>query len=328
MVVGTITQKKTRLTLDNEIPLNEYSGGLELKVNFSDNTFDGFALSWFYGIDNFEKTGSLEYDSKTKIVTLSHECLENAGILYIGIVGHRLENSKHISISTCPLAFYVKSTLNPQTQEIELIPKWQKVITDFVKQLTTEVGLRGNGIKNVKVEYQKSIDCVNHPNDWLTAPPKLNNEDYLWTKVTLEYTDPMTSTEFYSVGGKGNEGPKGDQGNPGFSPTLESHVVADGVEVSITDTEGIKKFKLLNGYIANIDSLFNEVKKGLAAGKCIVDSTSNIIILNGSNTMTFNVVDFLKQLRIVLNGISFYDSVESVNAKNSLLTMLADVEKL
>lgn len=110
---------------------------------------------------------------------------------------------------------------------------------------TGSTGSPGRGIKETKVEYQKSTSGTTAPTGtWTTSIPTVSANEYLWTRTTLTYTDGSTPTIGYSVGKMGANGATGPQGNPGATgPQGPAGVPAKYVIVS-----GEQTFKYTNNF--------------------------------------------------------------------------------
>lgn len=76
-------------------------------------------------------------------------------------------------------------------------------------------GKDGIGITLTTIEYAVNQSGTTHPTTgWSGTVPKTNPGDYIWTKITWNYTD-NTSEDAYSVGRIGVDGPDGEDGLPG-----------------------------------------------------------------------------------------------------------------
>lgn len=91
-------------------------------------------------------------------------------------------------------------------------------------------GATGNGIKSTTVEYQSSSSGTTAPTgNWSTSVPSVSANQFLWTRITISYTNSGTpNTVSYSVGKMGAQGPAGATG-----PTGSTGATGQGVQ-SIT----------------------------------------------------------------------------------------------
>lgn len=76
-------------------------------------------------------------------------------------------------------------------------------------------GPSGNGIASSNVSYAAGTSGTTAPTTgWQTTPPTVAADQYLWTRIVLNYTD-ATSTTSYAVGKMGAQGPQGAKGETG-----------------------------------------------------------------------------------------------------------------
>lgn len=76
-------------------------------------------------------------------------------------------------------------------------------------------GKAGVGVSSTTVAYAVSTSGTVHPTTgWQSQPPAANPGQFMWTKLTLRYTDG-TAEDVYSVGMIGETGPQGPQGAKG-----------------------------------------------------------------------------------------------------------------
>lgn len=99
-------------------------------------------------------------------------------------------------------------------------------------------GKDGRGVKTTAVTYQASTGGTTAPTGtWSASIPSVSENQYLWTRTVITYTDNTTSTS-YSVskmgakGEKGDTGPKGDTGATG--PKGDTGAAGVGIK-SITE---------------------------------------------------------------------------------------------
>lgn len=73
-------------------------------------------------------------------------------------------------------------------------------------------GERGRGVKSQTITYAQSLNGTEPPSgveDWTETIPEVQEGMYLWTRVTLQYTDNTASETFYSVSKQGIQGTAG-----------------------------------------------------------------------------------------------------------------------
>lgn len=76
-------------------------------------------------------------------------------------------------------------------------------------------GTDGRGITSTKIEYQVSSNGTTVPTGtWSTTIPSLSENQYMWTRTTVTYTDNTTSVS-YSIGKAGSNGTNGENGTDG-----------------------------------------------------------------------------------------------------------------
>ena len=76
-------------------------------------------------------------------------------------------------------------------------------------------GKNGLGVSSTTVAYAVSASGTVHPTTgWQSQPPAANPGQFMWTKLTLRYTDG-TVEDVYSVGKIGETGPQGPRGATG-----------------------------------------------------------------------------------------------------------------
>lgn len=81
-------------------------------------------------------------------------------------------------------------------------PVWTPAIEDLQ-------GSDGRGIKSTATTYQASTSGVDVPSGtWVSSPPTVAANQYLWTRTIITYTDNTTSTS-YSIGKMGANGSPG-----------------------------------------------------------------------------------------------------------------------
>lgn len=76
-------------------------------------------------------------------------------------------------------------------------------------------GADGRGVQSTTVTYQASASGTATPSgSWVTNPPTVAANQFLWTRIVITYTDNTTTTA-YSVGKMGAQGPTGATGSAG-----------------------------------------------------------------------------------------------------------------
>lgn len=91
-------------------------------------------------------------------------------------------------------------------------------------------GATGKGISSTAITYQAHTNGTTAPTGtWLADPPAVADNQFLWTKTVITYTDAATST-LYSVGKMGGAGPAGK----GISSTVITYQA--GVSGTIAPT--------------------------------------------------------------------------------------------
>lgn len=99
-------------------------------------------------------------------------------------------------------------------------------------------GDQGKGISSTSVTYQASSSGTTTPTGtWLTNIPTVSENQYLWTRTIITYTDNKTTTA-YSVGKMGAQGPKGVDGadGKGISSTVVTYQASTSGTVTPTGT--------------------------------------------------------------------------------------------
>lgn len=85
-------------------------------------------------------------------------------------------------------------------------------VSDGEDGLQGAQGVAGDGIANSIVHYQVSDSGTTIPTgSWLTDIPETSAGDYLWTRLTVNFTN-NSSQELYSVSYHGDVGPQGETG--------------------------------------------------------------------------------------------------------------------
>ena len=104
----------------------------------------------------------------------------------------------------------------------------------IVKLKESKDGQDGNdglGIKSTKIEYQASTSGTVAPTGtWSTTVPSVANNQFLWTRTTIIFTD-NSDTVAYSVGRMGADGTDGDAGLGISSTVVEYQAANSGVNI-------------------------------------------------------------------------------------------------
>lgn len=76
-------------------------------------------------------------------------------------------------------------------------------------------GADGVGVRSTAVTYQAGTSGTSAPTgSWVSNPPTVSANQFLWTRIVIAYTDNSTTTA-YSVGKMGAQGPTGAAGSTG-----------------------------------------------------------------------------------------------------------------
>ncbi|MDX8417359.1 phage tail spike protein [Absicoccus intestinalis] len=98
-------------------------------------------------------------------------------------------------------------------------------------------------IKSYTVEYQEGTSSVEAPiGAWMTKPMDILQGNYLWTRITLNFSDGTTA-QYYSVARQGIDGVKGATGKTGDTgkgvKSITHYYLATGLNTSVTrDSDG------------------------------------------------------------------------------------------
>lgn len=93
-------------------------------------------------------------------------------------------------------------------------------------------------IKSYAVEYQEGTSSVEAPiGAWMTKPMDILQGNYLWTRITLNFSDG-TTTQYYSVARQGIDGIKGATGKTGDTgkgiSLITNYYLATGLNSNVT----------------------------------------------------------------------------------------------
>jgi hypothetical protein len=119
-----------------------------------------------------------------------------------------------------------------------------------ITTLKGDKGDTGVGISSMASKYQGSADGTTPPTGtWLDTPPLVTDDaPFLWTKVTVTYTDNTTSV-YYQVTKKGDTGAQGDAGKSIRSFTTEYYLSTSEIEVTGGSWESSFPIKTESTYI-------------------------------------------------------------------------------
>lgn len=103
---------------------------------------------------------------------------------------------------------------------------------------TGQTGATGKGVSNTKIQYQVGTSPTTHPTGtWSDNIVATTTGQYLWTKITITYTDG-TKSEAYSVAAHGSTGATGQTGatGKGVKSTTVTYQVGSSPTVAPTGT--------------------------------------------------------------------------------------------
>lgn len=98
-------------------------------------------------------------------------------------------------------------------------------------------------IKDYAVEYQEGTSSIEAPiGAWMTKPMDILQGNYLWTRITLNFSD-NTTAQFYSIARQGIDGGQGPSGKTGDSgkgiSSITNYYLATGLNSNVTrDSDG------------------------------------------------------------------------------------------
>lgn len=160
MIIGTIKQQHDRLFTDVNSVANQYSDCLQLLVDFTDNYFDGYTLTWLYSSDrDMQKTSKLNYNVANKLLTLPYEALKKDGSIFISVKAYW----RGVTITSRPVCFYISKTLNTDATDIPREPGWEETVEGMLDQM---LGLEIKGeISNQLPEAIANAPVKSHTHD-------------------------------------------------------------------------------------------------------------------------------------------------------------------
>lgn len=130
-------------------------------------------------------------------------------------------------------------------------PVWTPAIEDLQ-------GADGRGIKSTAVSYQASTSGTDIPTGtWVSSPPNVSANQYLWTRTIITYTDNTTSTS-YSIGKMGANGTNGTNGKDGvgISSVSEHYAVSTSNSAAPTTWKTtVPTMTATNKYLWNYETI-------------------------------------------------------------------------
>ena len=173
-------------------------------------------------------------------------------------------------------------------------------------------GSDGKGIKSHTITYQVGTSGTVEPKGtWLTYIPSVNPTQYLWTRITITYTD-NTSVHAYSVGmmgATGDKGEKGDSGNAGVGvKSITNYYLASASSSGVTTstsgwTTTVQTITATNKYLWNYEVVTFTDNSTSTTPPCIIGAYGN----TGSQGATGSAG----------NGISSITEYYAVSTSNS-----------
>lgn len=167
-------------------------------------------------------------------------------------------------------------------------------------------GDTGNGIDSdaVTVEYQASTGGTVIPTGaWSTTIPEVAAGSYLWTRITIPYTDG-SSTISYSVSKMGDTGPQGDvgpQGPPGkVSVDTDAVVTYDTPDTYTAPASGNTLDTWLGRVTRGLSNLFLSVSN-LTSGLAQKLNASQVLSEAEWNTGTVSQRGYLADAKDILD---------------------------
>ena len=101
-------------------------------------------------------------------------------------------------------------------------------------------GAAGRGIASTEIKYQKHTSGTSAPTGaWQNTIPTIGDDEFLWTRTIIMYTDNKNPSTSYSVSAKGSQGPQGQQGiqGPQGAQGIQGIQGPQGTSVTIVSTE-------------------------------------------------------------------------------------------
>ena len=204
MIVGSIEQTGQNLTSKQEVLGNRGSANVSLKINFTDEYFNGFSKSFFYAKKSLNLSPyNLEFDISNNTVLLPQNVFSEDGLIYIGMLATKTERDKSIVVNTKPIRFYVNKALDPNSIGDISESTWTELVNRYMDNLK-------------KTELDPVVNRINNLAHDLET--KKNNGYFNGAKG--ERGEPGAIGPTGPSGAKGNDGAPGPAGPTGsIGPT-------------------------------------------------------------------------------------------------------------
>lgn len=193
MIIGKLVQQSNNLLYIKSSDANQYSENLELSIEFSDTLLNGYTLLFIYCNDrHLLDTHALQYDTKTKTLTLPLGFFSKDGNSFIGL---RAIKGTEV-ISTNAERIYIGKSLNPNVTNLPKDPATEVIVNQLIQQFFDN-------------EYKVAMDEM-------TKLTKKAVDDS--NKIISEVNRRLANDEFRGeIGPQGMQGEQGTQGAQGIS---------------------------------------------------------------------------------------------------------------
>lgn len=184
---------------------------------------------------------------------------------------------RYVKVETKPHGLEQNFLVNKLTRELLNPEKTKLVLGATYKSLTERTananslkgekgspgtpGKDGKGVASSVVAYQASTSGTTAPTGtWSSTIPTVADNQYLWTRTVITYTDDTTST-LYSIGKMGADGKDGEDGAPGkdgkgISSVTEYYAVSDSNTTAPTTWQNtVPTMTATNKYMWNYESI-------------------------------------------------------------------------
>lgn len=132
MIVGKIKVNGRELETNDTFLGYRFSENLQIQVEFTGNTYDGYTLLWYFSNDHaMNKTGGLVYDKVTKRITLTEEAFYEAGDILISM---RAVKDSEV-ITTDYVIFHISTSANPDMDSLKRDPNWEKTAVGLIEEV-------------------------------------------------------------------------------------------------------------------------------------------------------------------------------------------------